>query len=145
MAVMTSLKYVVHVLHALSTSITLGDGIGLVRRTAFLCIPSFLCSFHGHFLRQYQSSWPLASYSRRVCPWSHSYILLTSCIHAIKGIRSSYDAFIDLVETIEHWVDSRSMSDQPTRWRCEDHRENNGGIAFYHRPWNETYKAESAR
>ena len=38
--VMKSLKRVVHVLHALSTSTTLGEGVGLVRRMAFSCIPS---------------------------------------------------------------------------------------------------------
>jgi hypothetical protein len=35
--IMTSLKRVVHVLHALSTSSTLGEGIGLVRLTQLLC------------------------------------------------------------------------------------------------------------
>jgi hypothetical protein len=34
---MRSLKRVVHVLHALSTSSTLGEGIGLVRLMQFLC------------------------------------------------------------------------------------------------------------
>jgi len=35
--IMRSLKRVVHVLHALSTSTILGEGIGLVRLTQFLC------------------------------------------------------------------------------------------------------------
>jgi hypothetical protein len=35
-----SLKRAVHVLHALSTSTALGEGIGLVRRTVVLGIPS---------------------------------------------------------------------------------------------------------
>jgi len=35
-----SLKRAVHILHALSTSTTLGEGVGLVRRTAFLTISS---------------------------------------------------------------------------------------------------------
>jgi hypothetical protein len=35
--IMRSLKRVVHVLHALSTSATLGEGIGLVRLTQLLC------------------------------------------------------------------------------------------------------------
>ena len=35
--VMSSLKRIVHVLHALSTTTILGEGIGLVRPTQFLC------------------------------------------------------------------------------------------------------------
>ena len=35
--IMRSLKRVVHILHALSTSATLGEGIGLVRLTQLLC------------------------------------------------------------------------------------------------------------
>jgi len=35
--IMRSLKRVVHVLHALSTNTTLGEGTGLVRLTQFLC------------------------------------------------------------------------------------------------------------
>jgi hypothetical protein len=38
--VMKSLKRAVHVLHALSTSTTLGEGIGLVRQVVLLCILS---------------------------------------------------------------------------------------------------------
>ena len=38
--VMKSLKRAVHVLHALSTSTALGEGVGLVRRMAFSCTSS---------------------------------------------------------------------------------------------------------
>jgi hypothetical protein len=39
-SVMKSLKRVVHILYSLSTSTTLGEGVGLVSRTTILGIPS---------------------------------------------------------------------------------------------------------
>jgi hypothetical protein len=42
--VMKSLKQAVHILHSLSTSTTLGEGVGLVRRTTVLRFPNSLLS-----------------------------------------------------------------------------------------------------
>jgi fungal STAND N-terminal Goodbye domain len=58
-----SLKRTVHVLHALSTSTALGEGVGLVRHMTFLRIPGSSPSFHSHSHLQRQYLPPSPSYS----------------------------------------------------------------------------------
>jgi len=75
--VMKSLKRVVYILHALSTS---NDGIILVCRGGFLGNPSSSCLFCSHFPLPAQYLQLLVSYSPSVFPSSRSIIdmLLTS-------------------------------------------------------------------
>jgi hypothetical protein len=63
-----SLKRAVHILHALSASITLGEGVGLVRRMAFLTISSSQCSFYSYSRLQRRYFLALPSYSPYVFP-----------------------------------------------------------------------------
>jgi len=65
-----SLMRTVHVLHALSTSTALGEGVGLVRQMTFLGIPGSSRSFHSHSHLQRQYLPALPSYSPYVFPSS---------------------------------------------------------------------------
>jgi fungal STAND N-terminal Goodbye domain len=87
---MKSLKRAVDVLHALSTSTTLGEGIGLVRSMPFICIVSLSRVFYSHSLLQNQFSLHLASYSLSVMPISELRISLT--LRSIRRSRTSVEA-----------------------------------------------------
>jgi len=74
---MKSLKRAVHVLHALSASTILGEGIGLVRWMPFIRIVSPSRLFYSHSLLQNQYSQHSASSSLSVMPIPESRISLT--------------------------------------------------------------------
>jgi hypothetical protein len=105
--IMRSLRRVVNVLHALSTSTTLGEGIGLVRLMLYSCF-----QFPMLLLQAFPSAKPIfAAFGILLAvrlPTPDSHILLTTT-HAyvyqtIKDHNSSYDAIINLLETIEHFL-----------------------------------------
>jgi hypothetical protein len=81
---MKFLKQTVDVLHALSTSTILGEGISLVRWMPFIRIISSSRLFSSHFPLQNQYSQHLASYSLLVVPIPESRTSLT-----LKPIRQS--------------------------------------------------------
>lgn len=81
---MKFLKQTVDVLHALSTSTILGEGIGLVHWMPFIRVVSSSRLFYSHFPLQNQYSQHLASYSLSVMPIPESRTSLT-----LKPIRQS--------------------------------------------------------
>ena len=102
---MSSLKRVIHVLHALSTSTALGEGVGLVRLMQSSCF-----QFPMPLLQAFPSAKPIfAAFGillavRLPTP---DILLMTTHIHVyqtIKDSNSSYDAIINLLETIEHFL-----------------------------------------
>ena len=105
--VMNSLKRVVHVLLGLSTNTILSGGISLVSRMVFLGILSSWCPFRSHSPLLTSFSRPSVSYSQSVFPNSQFPIPYRSDVpmyQAIKGVNAMYDALVDLLETIEHFL-----------------------------------------
>jgi len=91
---MKSLKRAVDVLHALSTSTILGEGIGLVRWMPFIRIVGPSRLFYSHSLLQNQYSQHLASYSLSVMPIPESHISLT--LESIRQSRTLEEATMRL-------------------------------------------------
>jgi hypothetical protein len=100
-----SLHCVVHVLQGLTTSAALGEAIGLVRHimgTVYAFLAPDAGSSHSPLRRQYSQL--LLSYSLYILLGSFTRIVLTSMCQAIKDASASYDALVDLLESIEHFL-----------------------------------------
>ena len=102
---MRSLKTIVSVLYPLSEKSALGEAIGLVRRNA-----SSMCSKFDTVSAANPTS---EGHIRRICYPPCCMILLyftrvyPSDMHksqAVKDVSTSYDALVDLLESIEHFI-----------------------------------------
>ena len=103
--IMKSINITVSILSKISTAASLPDAFGPVRKKGLMaCFTSlkFICR-HFHLRRRYRLV--SLSYSTYV-PFSSSYVhdLVTSVIQSAKSIISNCDALVDLLESIEHFL-----------------------------------------
>jgi hypothetical protein len=104
--IMKSIESTVSILYSLSATAFLGEVIGLVRQKALMgCSVSLTVSCsHSHLRKQYLLALP--SYLLYV-PFSSSYLEYPCDIQVnqeAKAIHSSYDALIDLLDSIERFL-----------------------------------------
>jgi len=104
--IMKSIENTVSILYKLSTTAPLGDVIGLVCRKALMGRSTSLTGFlsHSHLRKQYLPA--LLSYLLYV-PFFSSYVGYPCDIQVnqeAKAIHSSYDALIDLLDSIERFL-----------------------------------------
>ena len=103
---MKSIENTVSILYSLSATAFLGEVIGLVRQKALMGCSVSLTGFfsHSHPRKQYLPALP--SYLLYV-PFSRSYVGYPCDIQVnqeAKAIHSSYDALIDLLDSIERFL-----------------------------------------
>ena len=103
--IMKSLETTVSILSKLSSAASLADAFGLVRQRALMACPTSLKFIYRHFHLPRRFRLVSLSYLTYV-PFSSSYVdgLVTSVIQSAKGIISSCDSLIDLLESIEHFL-----------------------------------------
>jgi|SRR6266850_2063230 len=104
--VMKSVRSTVSILTTLSTSASLGDYYGLVRQNlkALVACSTALTIFHSHFHLRPPFTLALVSYSLYVLFYIISRYPDIQVNQAAKGVKDSYDALVDLLESIEHVI-----------------------------------------
>jgi len=104
--VMKSVRSTVSILTTLSTSASLGDYYGLVRQNlkALVACSTALTIFHSHFHLRPPFTLALVSYSLYVLFYIISRYPDIQVNQAAKGVKDSYDALVDLLESIEQLV-----------------------------------------
>ena len=105
---MRSLKRVVHVLFTLSTNPALAESIGLVVRLKIALgtpLSLHMLNSHSHQQRQYSLDSPSYSpYAPSLVPCVHFCALWVPLLQAIKDTTASYDALVDLLESMEGFL-----------------------------------------
>jgi hypothetical protein len=109
--VMKSLKRVVSLLYTLSASTAIGEAIGLVlhseRRGLIFYISDCLSNRHSHPQRPYLLALPsLLQYEfwLSITRTSSDQESRNALHQAVKDVSTSYDAIVDLLESIEHFI-----------------------------------------
>jgi hypothetical protein len=106
---MRSLERSVSVLYTLSASTTLSEGIGLVCRTALVVFHIY--KPHSTAIPTCKSvvCWPF-HFARCMCLY---FLRVYSCdiriYQAVEDVKASYDALVDLLESIEHFLNRLSI------------------------------------